>query len=54
MRRHPSHYLTDEQLDRLDTDGINDPIPQHLPRVTLAQFAAEVEAVRATFHQETT
>ena len=30
MRRHPSHRLTDEQLDRFDADGINDPTPAWL------------------------
>lgn len=49
--RHPAYYLTDEQLDRFDADGIDDPIPHHLraPEGTdcLAVFAAQVEAVRA-------
>lgn len=54
--RHPSYRLTDEEFDRFDSDGINDPIPQHLrpPAGTdcLAVFAAQVEAVRATFEEK--
>lgn len=53
--RHPSYRLTDEEYDRFDSDGINDPIPAHLlpPEGTdcLAVFAAQVAAVRATFEE---
>lgn len=48
--RHPSYRLTDEEYDRFDSDGINDPLPAHLraPEGTdcLAVFAAQVEATR--------
>lgn len=54
MRRHPSYRLTDEQLDRFDDTDIDAPCPAHLlpPEGidALAVFAAQVEAVRATFH----
>lgn len=44
---HPSYHLTDEQLDRFDDTGLNDPPPSWSTPVTAAEWQAEIEATEA-------